>query len=244
MSPKRKVQVFLVVVGALYLLSTSYGVLGRDSGKSDGVMAAVGEAVGGARKKIQKEMDKPFLLRLFGSKSSMEGNAFGDLKGKLQPVMKKALPDVLKKFSKGPPPSSSVSCSGFRFAAALICLRDQGLALEEVFWNWDDRVEEQFVQMGGTVLRAELTESQGVRLVIQIQHDFTTEEGLGATEAERQENLARMEQRVAEAQERELRLYEWLLDEDAATLDRLEEEGFSIPHWCDSTVPYIERVED
>ena len=75
MTRKKKVILFLIVMVGLYGLSTAFG-LRRDAGAMGEAMHRIRQLVQEARDDIKREMDKPFILRLFGSLFGMENNTF------------------------------------------------------------------------------------------------------------------------------------------------------------------------
>ena len=123
MDRKKKVKLFLVAMVVLYVLATSFG-LTRDDGAMGKAMREVREVVADARAEIKKEMDKPFILRLFGSLFGMENNTFDRMKKRLPEILKNAMPDLAESFTFTPP-DTGVSCEGMRLADALIYLREE-----------------------------------------------------------------------------------------------------------------------
>ncbi len=238
MSRKRKVQIFLVIVVLLYVFGVSFGALGRSGGEIKDVMETVKRDMKKSRKRIKKEMKKPLPKRIFSTKQSMESNQFKVMKTIVPPLLAPAMPDILKKYFQSPPPSSSVACSGMRLVDALIFLQQRRVALEEVFWAWDDHVDDKYVQLSGTILHADLTRSEGARLVIQLDHDFDGKQGIGASQEAQEENLKLLERQAEVARGQSRMLFDWFLKEDHAKLDRLTASGFPMARWCGTVVPH------
>ena len=240
MSRQKKVKIFLVVIVVLYLLSTSYG-LSRDDGKMGQAMAKVNEKVEAARRDIKKEMDKPFILRIFGSLFSMEGNSLEKLKRDLPKTLKSAMPSALEGMTRTAPPSP-VACVGMRLADALLDLQTNQVDIEQISWSLDEEVEEGYLKLGGTVISALQSEAGGARLTIQYLHPWNGEEGLGSSESERRERLQEVREQAREARRGSLELYDWLIDEDLGKIRQAAAEGFPIEAWCDVAILHEDEV--
>ncbi|MEM7049054.1 MAG: hypothetical protein AAF604_05320 [Acidobacteriota bacterium] len=235
MSRQRKVQIFLALVVVLYLFSTTFG-LARDDGAMGAAMKVVRKKISDGREKIQKEMDKPFILRLFGSASSMEKNTFESLKEELPEILANALPDELERYATIAPPSHT-ACAGMRLADALNYLAVKGVRLEKVSWGWDPAQFGPFIKLGGTVLAAEETGSGGVHLVLQYIHPYDGEDGIGETEEARRSNLDQIAREVAQARERPM--LDWLSRESPWVLYQAVQQGYSLSPWCSATVEAV-----
>lgn len=240
MNREKKVKIFLAVVVVLYLLSTSYG-LSRDDGKMGQAMAKVNKKVEAARREIKKEMDKPFILRIFGSLFSMEGNSLEKLKRDLPKTLESAMPSTLTRFTRTEPPSPVV-CVGMRLVDALIDLQSNQLDVEQISWSFDETLEEGFLKLGGTVLSAEQSEQGGARLVIQYPHPWNGEEGLGSGEADRRDRLRQTRDEARAARSNLLELYDWMIDEDLEKVRQVTAEGFPIDAWCDAAIVHEDDV--
>ncbi|MEM1181087.1 MAG: hypothetical protein AAGM22_22285 [Acidobacteriota bacterium] len=240
MSRKRKVQIFIAVVLLLYFFGAAYGALGRGAGKAKDVAGTVKRHVEASRKKIKKEMKKPLPKRTYSTKRSMEANDVKVLKTTLPPLLAGAMPAPLKKYFSSPPPSSSVACAGLRLVDALIFLQDRQVTLEEVFWKWDGTLEGHFVQRGGTVLETELTKTGGAKLVIQLDHAFDVQGGVGAKPEQQEANLKMLEQAASAARGHKRILYDWLLREDDDRLKKLASSGFPTARWCAREIPHVD----
>lgn len=236
MTRKKKVKVFLIVIVALYLLSASYGLRQEDD-EMGKVMQEIDRMVTDARQEIADEMDKPFILRIFGSLFSMEGNTLDELKEKLPRMLKEAMPKSLASLGKESP-NPGIACTGMDLADALLCLERKDVQLEEVFWSYDDRLEENRLQPGGTVLEAVKLETGRGRLTLQLAHPFDGEEGLGNTQEERAAALEWMVEEVAASKGEVLCLDSWLRREDAEKLEAIAE-NFSLGSWAGEIVPHV-----
>ena len=241
MSRKRKVQIFIVIIILLYVFGVSFGALGRTGGEIKGVMETVKRDMKRSKKRIKKEMKKPLPKRTFSTEKSMESNQFKVMKTTVPPLLAPAMPDPIKEYFSSPPPSSSVACSGMRLVDALIFLQQRQVALEEVFWSFDDQIEGKYVQLSGTILRADLTESEGARLVIQLDHDFHSKKGVGSSPEAQAANLKLLEEQARVAKEQSPMLFDWFLKEDDHKLDQLAASGFPMSQWCSTVVPYKEH---
>lgn len=238
MTRKKKVKIFMVVIVVLYVFSTSYG-LSREDSAMDKAMKTVNKKVAAARKKISKEMDKPFLLRLFGSLFSMEGNTLENLKVELPKLLKNAMPKSIDAFTFPPEPASPTACVGMRLSDAAACFQRLDLEVEEILWSFDDQMEDAYLKLGGTILEAEPVRSGGIRIVLQYPHGFDGESGLGSG-SERQRNLKVLATEVEAARSKDLGFFNWLFDEAPEKLEAAVEAGSPIFEWCDISVPFTD----
>lgn len=238
MDRKKKVKLFLVAMVVLYVLATSFG-LTRDDGAMGKAMREVREVVADARAEIKKEMDKPFILRLFGSLFGMENNTFDRMKKRLPEILKNAMPDLAESFTFTPP-DTGVSCEGMRLADALIYLREECVPLEELLWTWDDWHDGAYIKLSGTVLKAEETETGAARLVLQYFHPYNGEEGLGEDGDARSENRAALAAAAQLQRTTPPPLSAWLPYEDAGKLQAAVLKGFDLDAWRDRPLAFVE----
>lgn len=171
MTRKKKVIIFLSVVGALYFLSVGGGLM-REESDMDKAMREVKAIVGQARDDIEAEMNKPFWERLIGSLFGIEGNSFDGLKKDLPPVIKEAMPKIIGHASctsKSP----DIFCDGMRLTDALSLIRSNKVAITKIYWTFDDQIiEEKYMLCSGTVIRSDET-ANGINLTIQLWHPHT-----------------------------------------------------------------------
>ena len=232
MSRKKKVILFLIAMIGLYIGSTAFG-LSRDEGAMGEAMSRVRSIVQEARNDIKKEMNKPFILRLFGSLFGMENNTFQKMKEKLPKELSSALPNLVVNFSITTP-STAIACEGMRLVDALLYLQQREVVLEQVSWFFDDTLdsdEGRYIQASGTVLRAEQTPSGGASLVIQLVHSFNDENGLGETETQRLENLATLRQQAEVLRQNPPLFDAWWAYEDEQKKWDLASTGFQVNGW-------------
>lgn len=221
---KKKVKLFLVLIGVLYVLSTSYGLLKEDDSNIGKAITKTKILIAEARKEIKKELDKPFILRIFGSLFGMEGNAFSGMKKKLPPILKSAMPDSINFFSSSSE-SNEITCLGMRLGDALLYLQDQNLEIGHLYWTYDNKLNSPFISFSGTVQEAIKNEQGKADLTLQVYHSYNGENGLGDTEENITENLSNLNLRVQ--QEEILTLKLWLEQEDNEKLRLLDAKGWS-----------------
>ncbi len=202
---KKKCIIFLVVIVLLFILSNTAGFM-REDDKMAAAMKKVKAKVNKARKDIQKEMDKPFILRLFGSLFGMEGNKFDKLKRDLPALIKDAMPTSVGKFGNSTEPSG-VAVTSMRLTDALLELKEKKKTLSEIRWKLADKVsEEKYVALSGTVLDAEEMEDGKVVLTVQLWHPFNGENGLEQRDPVRHKKIPLaqqvMEDNLAQLRER------------------------------------------
>lgn len=175
----KKLLILLAVIVALYIVSTTYGLMREDStmGKA---MVQVRQVVAETRQDIQKEMDKPFILRLFGSLFGMEGNSFQKMKEELPRILKDAMPTALTTRTVSAP-DNEVACVGMRLGDALKYLHDQRLAIGSLTWTYDDTLSGSHIQLSGSILGAWKDADGKAVLVLQMPHSYNGESGLGTS---------------------------------------------------------------
>ncbi|NQZ56952.1 MAG: hypothetical protein HRT88_05710 [Lentisphaeraceae bacterium] len=231
MKRKKKIKIFLAVIVVLYIFSTTVG-LNREGGAMEEAMAEVNAKVDKARRKMEKEMNKPFILRIFGSLFGMEGNSFGKLKEDLPKIFKKAIPQNMLSFTKEPE-KGELQCQMMRLSDALLYLRGQGIKPDKINFQWkydDDVVDERYLNSSGMVLEAKRSDADAAEVVLQMPHPFDTEDGLNvepSKKTDEQKNLSNKEcnldfltKKKKELQKQDsLSLSEWFKYESSKSLD-------------------------
>ena len=179
----KKLLILLIIIVGLYIISTTYG-LNREDSAMGKAMAEVRGVVAETRAEIKKEMDKPFILRLFGSLFGMEGNSFQGMKDKLPKIMEKAMPKSIVNVSASSP-NDDVACVGMRLGDALLYLKSKNLEIGSLSWTFDDKVSDNYIQLSGSILAAQKDKNGKAVMVLQMNHAYNGEGGLGASAKQR-----------------------------------------------------------
>ena len=172
-------------------------------------------------------MDKPFIIRLFGSLFSMEGNTFSKMKERLPKIMEDAMPNILTDFTEADPPSKT-ACEGMRLFNALEYLHQGGVAIGSIAWTFDDTVDESglYLMLPGQILGVREGEQGAAHLLIQVVHQYVDEDGLGGDATTRATNINILRSEVIEQQDDELFLGNWLQLESSENRNKALREGF------------------
>lgn len=95
---KKKVGILALIV-ALYLVGCFF-FLGDSGSDMDAAIVEVRVLIADTRREIKREMDKPLILRIFGSLFGMENGKFDELKNRLPAIIERGMPRFLKKKAK------------------------------------------------------------------------------------------------------------------------------------------------
>lgn len=173
---KKKVIVTFTAVIVLYVFSSAPGMR-CDSGNMERAMIQVNQLVKDAREDIQKEMRKPFILRLFGSLFGMEGNKFNKLKNRLPPIIDSAMPGFLKKKSNGDS-KIEYSCTGMKLDDALDYCLENHLRPIKFYWRFDSTIQEKkYLKPALSILESEVSGKKNGTFTLQFNHPYNSESG-------------------------------------------------------------------
>lgn len=224
---KKRVKLFLILIAVLYILSTSYGLLKEDDSGIGQAITKTKALIAEARKEIKKELDKPFILRIFGSLFGMEGNAFSGMKKKLPPILKSALPKSINLFSSTSQ-SNEIACLGMRVTDALHYLKEQNIPLGTLTWSFDDELKSPFISFSGTIQKAIKDKDGKAQLTLQIYHNYNGENGLGEIESDIHTAYENLKLRVQSEKGQDLNLSLWLEQENEEKLRKLDAQGWDL----------------
>ncbi len=148
-----------------------------DDGNMNRAMKQVNKLVQEARADMKKEMEKPFILRLFGSLFGMEGNKFQKLKEELPRVIKSGLPSFITK-KASIDDKGSLSCTGMKLPDALDYLSKNMVTLKKLNWSFDSTIiEHKYLKPSLSVLQSTITKKQA-EIVIQFDHSLDSNNGI------------------------------------------------------------------
>ena len=205
---KKAIKRIAIAAGIYFFLFV--GSCGSDNGKMESAMAKVRDEVADARAKIKKEMEKPFILRLFGSIFGQENNTFANMKVRLPKLLKDAMPDFLSQETDADQPSKT-ACEGMKLPDALIYLQKGRVVISSIEWHFDDNVmDDKYIYGPGQIIEVKELNPQEVSLLIQVQHEFTTEDGIGTDQQTQSENMAKLQASVAEFKSETIYFNTWI----------------------------------
>ena len=232
----------IAIAAIIYMFIFGVG-MGSDDGAMSVAMKKVREEVASARAAIKKEMEKPFILRIFGSIFGQEDNTFAKMKERLPKIMEDAMPDFLAQQTESAP-ASKTACKGMRLFDALEYLHAGKVEILSLSWDDIDKVEEDiFVTGPGVSLKVEEVSPTQVHLLIQMQHDYISEDGLGKDYTEQQESLAALREAEQAYKLESLFLNTWL--DNISNKDRKKALTHSLPlvDWSSLAVPWCKQAD-
>jgi hypothetical protein len=129
------------------------------------------------------------------------------------------MPKSISFFSNSSSADAGVNCVGMRLTDALDYLEKKKLKLKTVQWTLEDTVSDgKYLQMSGSVLKAEKVGNDGAMLIIQCPHDFNGKNGLGKDDDTRKTNLAALRAVVEGMRIRPVVLGEWFSKTEPARI--------------------------
>ncbi len=240
----KKLLILMSIIVGLYVLATVFGLNREDSGMGK-AMTEVRAVVADTRKKIQKEMDKPFILRLFGSLFGMEGNSFQGMKEKLPKILEDAMPTSVVSFS-APASTNEIACAGMRLGDALQYLYERKITMGALYWTFDKTETaaetKAYIQLSGSILIAEKDKDGKAILVLQMNHNFNGEDGIGTSE--KQKSDARTTLSLLASDHGVKYLSSWFTDGQQGDAEsKLLKKGVPLVQWKTLSVQWVESAK-